>query len=80
MDEILKKFTPEFIEKYGYDTLFYSILQRLRLQDDPYSIIEYLIKLRESEFNNFQEALERKPMSIVVTTERLEQIKKNGLV
>lgn len=79
MDEILKKFTPEFVDKYKHDALFYFILQRLRLDNDPYSIIEYLIKDRESAFDNLKEALEHKTISYVVTTERFEEIKKNGL-
>lgn len=75
---ILSKFSPEFREKYVYDPCANAIVHYLLRGDDPYKIIEALFNDRVEANNRIKEAMNKVPQRIIVTTEQMDQLKKQS--
>jgi hypothetical protein len=73
--ELKAKFTEEFFEELQFDAEFRSIFESMVRGLSPYEVIEHLCKSKKELFNALRKAIENAPTKIIVTTERLEQLK-----
>lgn len=73
--QLKSKFTEEFFNEFQFDTEFRSIFEAITRGLTPFEAIEHLCKSKKELFKSLQKAVENAPTKIIVTTERLEQLK-----
>ncbi len=62
-DEVIAKFTPDFMERYKFDAPFMAILEMLILDANPYELIERLIEDRKEMTDKMKSLIELLPPS-----------------
>ena len=75
--ELKSEFTKDFFEEFQYDAEFRTIFESMSRGLTPYEAIEHLCKSKKELFQSLEKAIENAPRKIIVTTERLEQLKKH---
>ncbi len=73
--ELKSQFTEEFFEEFQFDAEFRSIFESMIRGLTPYEAIEHLFKSKKELFQSLERAINNSPRKIIVTTERLEQLK-----
>tara|TARA_R110000796_G_scaffold221769_1_gene337941 strand:+ start:589 stop:831 length:243 start_codon:yes stop_codon:yes gene_type:complete len=73
--ELKEEFTKDFFEEFQYDAEFRTIFESMSRGLTPYEAIEHLCKSKKELLQSLEKAIENAPRKIIVTTERLEQLK-----
>tara|TARA_R110000851_G_scaffold131429_1_gene265319 strand:- start:7414 stop:7656 length:243 start_codon:yes stop_codon:yes gene_type:complete len=73
--ELKSEFTKDFFEEFQYDAEFRTIFESMSRGLTPYEAIEHLCKSKKELLQSLEKAIENAPRKIIVTTERLEQLK-----
>jgi predicted RNase H-like HicB family nuclease len=73
--ELKSEFTKDFFEEFQYDAEFRTIFESMSRGLTPYEAIEHLCKSKKELFQSLEKAIENAPRKIILTTERLEQLK-----
>jgi hypothetical protein len=73
--ELKSQFSKEFFNEFQFDPEFRSIFEAITRGLTPFEAIEHLCKSKKELFKSLQKAVENAPTKIIVTTERLEQLK-----
>ncbi len=72
------QFTEEFFEEFMFDPEFRSIFRAMEGGMSPYNVIEYLCRSKCDLMSALKETIENTPQRIVVTTETLQELKKQN--
>ena len=74
--ELRSQFTEEFFEEFQFDSEFRNIFFGMyNGLITPYEAIEHLCKSKKELFEALETAMKNTPRKIIVTSERLEQLK-----
>mgnify|MGYP001478158865 CR=1 FL=1 len=73
--ELKSKFTKEFFDEFQFDAEFRNIFESMTKGLSPYEVIEHLCKTKKELLHSLENVLENTPRKIIVTTERIEQLK-----
>ena len=64
-NEVIAKFTPDFMEQYKYDAPFRAILEMLIRDENPYTLIERLIEDRKDLVKQMHSIIELSPIPVI---------------
>jgi len=78
-EELRKQFSEEFFEEHMYKPLFRSVFLALEQGESTYRLIEQLCVIADNNRESIQKLVENNPMRIIVSTERMEELKKGNI-
>ena len=73
--ELKSKFTEEFFNEFQFDAEFRTLFESMLRGMTPYEVIEHLCTSKKELFQELKKVVENTPTKIILTTERLQQLK-----
>lgn len=74
--ELKEQFSEEFFEEFQYDVEFRSIFESMTRGFTPYDAIEHLCRSKKNLLEHLKKLTENQPTRIIVSSEKLEEIKR----
>jgi len=77
--ELKARFTEDFFNEFRFDADFRRVFEGIAKGLTPYEAIEYLCKIKKELFISLKEEIEGKPMRVIVSKKRFDEINKNRI-